>query len=813
MTRRPLLAVLFAALFATACGGSPSESGATTPPVVGVEVTPSAVNVPVGGSETFAAAVTGTTSRAVTWSIQEGSACGSVSSAGVYSAPGVASTCHVVATSAADTTKSGSATVTVTPAPVLTVNVSPASPSVAAGGTVAFAATVSGAVPGQPTTVTWSVPAGAGSIGASTGVYVAPSTPGTYVVTATSVAAPTTFGTATVTVVGVVQPPDTTPPTVSLTAPTEGQSVSGTVTVTATASDNVAVTSVRLLLDGAQFCAPSTTPFACAWNTTAAVNGAHTLTAVAQDAAGNSTTSAARHVTVANAATGFLRVSTTGVDSGNCKASPCRTIVYGISKMLGGDTLVVGNGVYPEANAIRNVPSGNAGPDGVPGTADDVYTTVMAETDFGVLIDGSGWPDTWVYGIRIENASYVKVQGFRVHGRQSNGTGGPMTVLSSHHVKIIRCGFAYGGVSDNTATVDLGPDNDYVLVEECYAFGGGRYQYVVYWSDHTVIRRSVARNDYWRGSLQSAAFTNYDSIRTVWQNNIAIDSDESCCSGHLYAGFFNENKTDHANDTSQAFLGNIVLNYGAFYAAHLDWVVSGTRVLTDNIYWDSMGGYWGDQGPGVTASWTAKNLTSGAAKGLYDGPNMGPGLGTGLSIYGNLTNQVRDSIFAGNRSFGVADYVSGDYNAFSGNGANYGGQHTPTPGAHDVTSVAIVPGVLKYLPRGPEAGSLLATAGSSGGRVGAQVLWKIGVDGTLWGEPGYDTLRDAAHGFGGVPDRLWPFPNEAAIKLDMAAYNGGGLAGRRGFCSAGKQLDGTSNVTLTSYIWEYLGNPMPASIY
>lgn len=608
-------------------------------------------------------------------------------------------------------------------------------------------------------------------------------------------------------------PPDTTPPVVSLTAPAEAQTVSGTVTVSATASDDQGVTRVRLLVDGGQLCARTAAPYSCPWSTTAVANGAHTLTAEARDAAGNSTTSAAVHVTVSNAPSAYLRVSTTGSDSGNCKASPCRTIGYGVSQMIGGDTLVVGNGTYPEGNAIRYVPSGNAGPDGVPGTADDVYTTIKAETDFGVLIDGSSWPNTWVYGIRLENLSYVKVQGFRVHARQGNDTGGPMTVLGSHHIKIIRCGFAYAGVTVNTANIDLGPNNDYVLIEECYAFGGGRYQLVVYWSDHTIVRRTVVRNDYWADGLQSAGFTNYDSVRTVWQNNIAIDSDESCCAGHLYAGFFNENKTDHAPDTSEVFTGNIVLNYGTFYAAHLDWVVSGTRVLADNIYWDSVGGYWGDQGPGTTASWNARNLTAGAASGTYDGPNVGPALGTGMSIYSNLTNQVRDSMFVANHSFGVADYVSGDYNAFSGNGANYGGTHTATPGAHDITSVAILPSVLKYLPRGPEAGSALATAGSTGGRVGAQVLWKIGVDGTLWGETDYDTVRDAAHGFGGVDDRLWPFPNEAAIKADMAAYSGGGLSGTRGFCTTGKQRDGTSAVTLTSYVWEYLGNALPTPLY
>ena len=51
------------------------------------------------------------------------------------------------------------------------------------------------------------------------------------------------------------------------------------------------------------------------------------------------------------------------------------------------------------------------------------------------------------------------------------------------------------------------------------------------------------------------------------------------------------------------------------------------------------------------------------------------------------------------------------------------------------------------------------------------------------------------------------------IKSEMAAYTGGGLAAQRGFCTTGKQLNGTSDVTLTSYIWEYLGNPMPLSLY
>ena len=62
----------------------------------------------------------------------------------------------------------------------------------------------------------------------------------------------------------------------------------------------------------------------------------------------------------------------------------------------------------------------------------------------------------------------------------------------------------------------------------------------------------MARNDYWTGSLQCAGFTNYDSVHTVWQNNIVLDSDEANCTGHLYGGFFNKNKTDYADEPASA---------------------------------------------------------------------------------------------------------------------------------------------------------------------------------------------------------------------------------------------------------------------
>src|SRR3989449_147519 len=95
---------------------------------------------------------------------------------------------------------------------------------------------------------------------------------------------------------------DTTPPTVSMTAPAAGSIVSGTVTISASATDNMGVVGVQFKLDGANLGAEVTAaPYSASWNTTLAANGSHTLTAVARDAAGNSTTSAGVSVTVSNA--------------------------------------------------------------------------------------------------------------------------------------------------------------------------------------------------------------------------------------------------------------------------------------------------------------------------------------------------------------------------------------------------------------------------------------------------------------------------------------------------------------------------------
>jgi len=97
----------------------------------------------------------------------------------------------------------------------------------------------------------------------------------------------------------VAPPPDTTPPTVSIASPTGG-TVSGNVPVSVNAADNVGVTRVDLLVNGAVVATSNVSPWQFTWNSATVSNGSATLAAKAYDAAGNVATSSSVSVNVSN---------------------------------------------------------------------------------------------------------------------------------------------------------------------------------------------------------------------------------------------------------------------------------------------------------------------------------------------------------------------------------------------------------------------------------------------------------------------------------------------------------------------------------
>jgi hypothetical protein len=110
--------LLLPVLWMSACG-SGSNSHSKLP--VTIQVTPGTSTVSVGQSQAFTATVSNASNSGVIWSVPEGAAGGSITSAGVYTAPMKAGSYHVVASSLQDSTKRASAAIAATaPAPAFT---------------------------------------------------------------------------------------------------------------------------------------------------------------------------------------------------------------------------------------------------------------------------------------------------------------------------------------------------------------------------------------------------------------------------------------------------------------------------------------------------------------------------------------------------------------------------------------------------------------------------------------------------------------------------------------------------------------------
>ena len=187
------------------------------------------------------------------------------------------------------------------------LSISPASGAVSAGASASYTISTSGS--GQIALAVSGLPSGVSGAPAPSSVAAGASSTLTLTASSSAAAGATTFtvtgasggvshsATASVTVTSTT--PDTTPPTAQITAPAQGATVSGTVAVTATATDDVGVTHMEIDADGTAIGSGTSSSLTASWNTSAVAAGAHTLTAKAWDAAGNLGTSAAVQVTVA----------------------------------------------------------------------------------------------------------------------------------------------------------------------------------------------------------------------------------------------------------------------------------------------------------------------------------------------------------------------------------------------------------------------------------------------------------------------------------------------------------------------------------
>lgn len=161
---------------------------------------------------------------------------------------------------------------------------------------------------------------------------------------------------------------DNVPPTISITSPAAGN-VSGTVEVAASASDNVGVIGVQFKLNGVNLGVEDlSAPYSFSWNTTAYGNGPDTLTAVARDASGNTTTSTARIVNINNTVADVIAptVAITGPAAGNVTGTVNITAnasdnvgVVGVQFLLDGINLGAEDLVAPYSASWNTLTAGN----------------------------------------------------------------------------------------------------------------------------------------------------------------------------------------------------------------------------------------------------------------------------------------------------------------------------------------------------------------------------------------------------------------------------------------------------------------------
>lgn len=188
---------------------------------------------------------------------------------------------------------------------------------------------------------------------------------------------------------------DTTPPSVSITAPAAGATISGTVNTTASASDNVGVTRVDVLVDGAVAGSDTTAPYAVAVDTTRLADGSHTLTARAFDAANNAATSAPITVTVQNAAGG-------GGGGGHLETFSSSSGPDNPGWTLGGWTLSTQDA------------TGTAGSRSITATAAPRFNTVTQTATWANLALGSAPRLSYQRQLALSDANITASAGFRV---------------------------------------------------------------------------------------------------------------------------------------------------------------------------------------------------------------------------------------------------------------------------------------------------------------------------------------------------------------------------------------------------------------
>jgi hypothetical protein len=424
-------------------------------------------------------------------------------------------------------------------------------------------------------------------------------------------------------------------------------------------------------------------------------------------------------------------VATTGNDTTGTgtSASPWKTIAKGISSLVGGETLIVKNGVYAgTANFIRNVPSGTA----------QLYTNIVAESPMQVRIQSNTSLAVADNHLNL-TGNYIKVDGF-IFDMSATINPAFAGVISGNFNTLSRSIFKRSGDIDSSGGL-LSVTGSDTLIEDVAGAGACRYCFTqggaAAMTQRNVWRRVIGRFDYSNSTQTKATFAtegaaNPGNVKDhLYQNVIAIDGQNPGNLGgsEKMGGFYVSSNTSNIQ-----FQGSMVLNEGAGPAGALLSEAGSNNPASNMVVWD-----------------VQNSLPS--ATGIVAG--SGDRLTIGGTVQGAATNLL-------------------------------------TPATNSLLKPMVNPAnLLNNTP-------------------GAVITKRLGTSGTRWGQSGYDqpTTTD-----------LWPWPFQDTIAAVFREPNpvppGNSPATNdtnRGFTSvAGNAIYGGPK-NLTTYIWEYLGNPCPPTV-
>ncbi|PYT40365.1 MAG: hypothetical protein DMG45_17290 [Acidobacteria bacterium] len=367
------------------------------------------------------------------------------------------------------------------------------------------------------------------------------------------------------------------PPTVSISNPASGATLSGTTTVSGVASDGLPITSVQLSVDGGAFSnASGTTSWSFSLNTNSLSNGAHTLTAKVNDSSGNSATSSPVSITVNNGSTTAtdcsLYASPSGSDSnsGTSSSSP-KTFQGAANSTQSGSVVCLLGGTYSLSSSFSPPTSGSP--------SSWITYKNYDSTPVNFVWSGGSNASAMFYiggGSFPSGPAYLEFRGLNLNGNTNAADG--FFCRGSHHLRFISNSISNTGGS-GIASIDC----DYLT------------------SDHNLINHngyipSGTANPQWYSWTSAISynsnqwFDNYAGFHNIISNNIIsgeVDQSTHHTDGNgiildLSSGSYDPST---ANTPPALILNNVVYGNGGrcivAYVVTNFWIVNNTCFKND----------------------------------------------------------------------------------------------------------------------------------------------------------------------------------------------------------------------------------------